>query len=227
MNREINQNMTDNLNMVVDEFPMITISEEVFLLILDYDNGCTSYELSPSVMRGMIAGAILLDLSEQNRIEIDNDSLIVINPAPTGYPVLDYTMSWIGKKAIKHHVDNWISRFSKEAEVIQQKLLELLVERGILSHCYGDRYFVMGSRHFISRHGVPFRDVRRRIAGILLCRETPTPRDRMIIHLASECGLWNDLIDDSAMDVLSSRIQDIGRIDMIGRSVTSLVHAGL
>ncbi|MYB33965.1 MAG: GPP34 family phosphoprotein [Gammaproteobacteria bacterium] len=206
---------------------MITISEEVLLLILHYDNGCANYDLSPRSVRGMMASAIMLDLCEQKRIKVDNGSLFIINPATTGYPFLDRALSWIGKNAIRHDTSDWVDNLCAEADAIQQELSELLVDRGILVHRSGGRYFVMGSHHFILEDGVHFRDIRRRIAGILLCEEAPSTRDMMIINLTSVYGLWNDLVDDSVMDVMTPRIEDIARVDMTGRSVTNLIQAGL
>ncbi|MCY4149652.1 MAG: GPP34 family phosphoprotein [Gammaproteobacteria bacterium] len=227
MKTETNRGIVADVGLVADKSFMITISEEVLLLILHYDNGCANYDLSPRTVRGMMAGAILLDLCEQNRIKIDNGSLVIINPATTGYPFLDRALSWIGKNAIRHNVDDWIGRLFAEADAIQRELSGLLVERGILVHRSGGRYFVMGSRHFVSSNGVHFRDIRRRIAGILLCEETPSVRDMMIINLTSVYGLWNDLVDDSVMNVMTPRIEDIARVDMTGRSVADLIRADL
>jgi len=227
MKNEANLKVTDDSSPVVDESFMITISEEVLLLILHYDNGCANYDLSPRAVHGMMAGAILLDLCEQNRIKVDNGSLVIINPCPTEYTFLNRALSWIGKNAIRHDAADWLSRLFSQADTIQQELSDLLVARGILAHRSGGRYFVMGSHHFTTKDGKSFRDIRRWVAGILLCEEKPTYRDTMIINLASECGLWNDLVDDSAMGVITSRIDDIVRVDMIGRSVADLIQTGL
>lgn len=227
MNTKRNLEVAHDSTWTADKSLMMTISEEVLLLILDYDHGCANYELSPRVVCGMIAGAILLDLCEQGRIEVDSENLTLVDPGSSGDPVLDRALSWVGKNGIRHRVGDWVDSFAEEAEAVQQELLDRLVDRGILVHSVNDRYFVMGSRHFMTQDGVPFRDVRRRIAGILLNHEMPTVRDTMIIHLAAECGLWNDLIDESVMSVLGPRIENVARLDLIGRSVAGFVNPGL
>lgn len=227
MNLENNLIIKNDSRIAADPSLMITISEEVLLLILDYDNGCTNYDLSPSAVQGMMAGAILLDLCEQERVAIDNGSLVIVNPALTGYSFLDRVLSWIGKSAIRHSVDDWAGRLISEAKTIQQELSELLVDRGILVRRSGGRYLVMGSHRACSRHGEPFRDIRRRMAGILLCQEKPAARDMMIINLATQHGLWNDLVDDSVMNVMAPRIEYIAKGDVVGRSVTGLIQSGL
>ncbi|MCY4051170.1 MAG: GPP34 family phosphoprotein [Gammaproteobacteria bacterium] len=227
MNKEANLRVENDTSPVADQSFMITISEEVLLLIFHYDNGCANYELSPRSVRGMIACALLLDLCEQNRVKIDQGSLVIINPAPTGYSFLDCVLSRVGKNAIRYDANDWISHLYTDADAIQNELTELLVNRGILAHRSGGRYFVMGSHNFTSNNGRPSRDVRRRIAGILLCEETPTPRDMMIINLISVYGLWNDLVDETVMNVITPRIDDIVRGDMISRSVINLIESGL
>ena len=50
---------------------MITVSEEILLLMLDYDTGMLSPKLSLRSLRSAISGALLMDLALNNRIDTD------------------------------------------------------------------------------------------------------------------------------------------------------------
>ena len=73
---------------------VITVCEEVLLLTLDHDTGRPSTWLSERSLRTALGGALLMDLALADRIDTDLDGLFVVDPAPTGEPVL--------KRALEH-----------------------------------------------------------------------------------------------------------------------------
>ena len=56
---------------------MITVSEEILLLMLDYDTGRLSPKLPIRSLRSAISGALLMDLALNNRIDTDLQHLFV------------------------------------------------------------------------------------------------------------------------------------------------------
>ena len=59
---------------------MPTIAEEVLLLALDDDTGKLSAKLPVHSLRNAVAGALLMDLALNDRIDTDLHRLIVIDP---------------------------------------------------------------------------------------------------------------------------------------------------
>ena len=57
---------------------MLTIAEEVLLLVLDDDTGKLSASLPVHALRNAVAGALLMDLALSDRIDTDLHKLILI-----------------------------------------------------------------------------------------------------------------------------------------------------
>ena len=62
---------------------MLTFPEEIVLLALDDKTG-KFVDLPPLAMDQALAGAALLELAFQNRIDTDLTHLSLVNPKPTG-----------------------------------------------------------------------------------------------------------------------------------------------
>ncbi len=65
---------------------MITIADEMALLMLDYDSGLNNNRLRSRYRRKAISGAVLMDLAIENRIDTDKHYLYVLDPAPSAEP---------------------------------------------------------------------------------------------------------------------------------------------
>ena len=74
---------------------MITISEEILLLLLDYDSGVMNGRIANHCSANALSGGILMDLALENRIDTDPDELYMIDSAPVGEPALDDALARI------------------------------------------------------------------------------------------------------------------------------------
>ena len=63
---------------------MLTIAEEILLLVLDDETGKLNTKLSVHSLRNAVSGALLMDLAFDNRIDTDPHRLTVINSTPLG-----------------------------------------------------------------------------------------------------------------------------------------------
>ena len=82
----------------------------------------------------------------------------------------------------------------------------------------------MGVQHQVTDDGRPLRDVRRRIAGVLLSDEIPDPRDVMLISLTQACALWKGLLDEAGLARIEHRISQIAQMDFIGQAVARAIQ---
>ncbi len=202
---------------------MLTISEEVLLLTLDYDTGRTSYALTGHDVCVAIGGAVLMDLALADRVDTDVTHLFVVNPEPVGEVALDRVLNRIVADGERRPIDHWVGVLADDGEAVQTSLADRLVERGIAARDRFGRLLVMGSLRVSSPDGTPYRDVRRRLAGVLMNDEIPDPRDVMIISLVDACALWRGLVDDSELERLRPRIGQVAKLDLIGNSVARVI----
>ena len=73
---------------------MLRFAEEIMLLLLDDQDG-SFLPIPEWSMQCALAGAVLMDLALEDRIDTDLDSLILVDKAPTGDPLLDPTLERI------------------------------------------------------------------------------------------------------------------------------------
>ena len=73
---------------------MLRFAEEIILLMLHDDDGKFAHVPSWSMDRAL-AGAVLMDLALENRIDTDPENLILIDATPVGDSLLDPTLAEI------------------------------------------------------------------------------------------------------------------------------------
>ena len=196
---------------------MITIAEEILLLVLDYDTGRLNFVIPDRCFGNALGGALLMDLALNDRIDTDPQELFVVNPEPLGEPVLDRALELIATENGNCSTDRWVHALGSDRDGVLERLIERLVERRVVIRDRYDRLLVLGGAG---------RDVRRRIAGVLMSNEIPDPRDIMIISLADTCELWCGLMDESSQARLAPKICQIANMDLIGQAVARVMTQG-
>ena len=204
---------------------MITVSEEILLLMLDYDTGRLSPKLPIRSLRSAISGALLMDLALNNWIDTDLHHLFVVNPTPLQEPVLDPILARIAADRERRPISHWLDAVAEDYEHLLEQVTDQLVARGILARGKYDLIWIMGTRRYLTEDGQPLRDVRQRIAGVLMNDEIPTSRDVMIMSLADACDLRPSLIHEpETLARYEPRIKQVATMDLIGQAVTQAIH---
>ena len=203
---------------------MLTIAEEILLLVLDEETGSVQARMPVHSLRHAVSGALLMELALHDRIDTDLQQFFVISPEPLGEPVLDRTLARIVAEGGNRPTSHWVGVFAEDYDSLQPQLLDRLVERGILARREGRLLWVFGSRRYPVVEGRPLRDIKRRIMEVLLSDIVPDPRDVVIICLADACALWHSLIHPRELAGMEPRIAQIVKLDLIGQSVTRTIR---
>ena len=138
----------------------------------------------------------------------------------------DNALACIVDDGERRPIDRWVGMFAEDHESLRPLLIERLAKRGILLRGGDGALLVMGAHDYRDESGRRLKDVRRRLAGVLLSVEVPGPRDIMIVSLADSCALWPGLPEESARIRLAPRIAQIARIDLIGQAVARTIRSG-
>ena len=81
---------------------MLRITEEILRLILDTEQGNIRVSLPEHTRDIVIAGAVLMDLAMEDRIDTDFQQLILVSPMPLGDDFLDPTLADIANTTDTH-----------------------------------------------------------------------------------------------------------------------------
>ena len=210
---------------------MLRFAEEVLLLLLEDESGKFVHvpELS---LRCVLAGAVLMDLALEYRIDTDLRKLVVIDPSPLGDslldPILERIVTELNKKPVPDDSPRdaryWVETIARDADVIRTKTLDRLIERGIIRREDERVLWVFKTRRYPLIDGEAEREVKLRIMEVLFSDTIPAPRDIVIISLADACGIFRVLLSDREYKRVGSRIREVRKMDLIGQAVSNAVR---
>ncbi len=201
---------------------MLRFAEEIVLLSLRDDDG-KFVPVPVMAMQHALAGAVLMDLALENRIDTDPENLILVDSTPVGDSLLDPTLEMIAAGE-QHDARFWVEQTARQADDIKEQALARLVERGILEQ-HDERFlWVFRSRRYPMVDGKEEREVKLRILGVLLSDEIPDPRDIVIICLADACGILHQLLPKRELAGVRDRIEQVRKLDLIGQAMAQAIH---
>ncbi len=222
---------------------MLRFAEEIMLLLLD-DEGGEFLRVSETSLQCALAGAVLMDLALENRIDTDPNQLLLVDSTPTGDDLLDPTLARIGQntetrewfhrfvdsddraagKIETHDALYWVKQTAENAEQIREGGIRRLVERGILEEQDNRFLWVFRSRRYPIVDGEAEREVKLRIMEVLFSDVIPDPRDVVIICLADVCGLFREMFSARELESIGPRISQVRKLDLIGQAVLRAIN---
>ena len=200
---------------------MLGLVEETVLLLLR-DEGGSFVRVPTWSLRYAVAGAVLMELAIENRIDTDLEHLFLVDDTPTGDDLLDPTLAEIAAGE-RNNTRFWIEHVAERADGIREGALGRLVERGILEERDERFLWVFRTRRYPAVDGQVRREAKLRIMGVLLSDEIPDPRDAMLICLADACGIFRAILSGRELADVTPRIEQVARLDLIGQAMSRAI----
>ena len=200
---------------------MVGLVEEIVLLQLR-DEGGSFVRVPMWSLRYAVAGAVLMELAMEDRIDNDLEHLFLIDDTPTGDALLDPTLAEIAASE-RNNTRFWIEHIAASGDEIRAAALARLVERGILEERDERFLWVFRTRRYPAVDGQIRREVKLRIMEVLLSDEIPDPRDAMLICLADVCGIFRALLSGRELTEVTPRIEQVSRLDLIGQAMSRAI----
>ena len=206
-------------------------AEELLLLLFDDERGDLTGTLPPGRLDVLLAGAVLMDLALENRIDTDLRRLMLVDRTPLDDDLLDPVLADIALASDSHDIDHWVRRHAdNRGEAIRERALARLADRGILESGDGATGFLLSRRVSRARRYHPAPDgtvqeeVRLRVMRVLFSDDIPDPRDTVIICLADAGGILDHLLSRAERAEVQKRIDLVTKLDLIGQAVTRAVR---
>ena len=216
---------------------MLTFSEEMLVLLLEDAHG-TFVPIPRTSIECALAGAVLMDLAFANRIDTGLETLMVTDRTPTSNLILDRSLAKIGAREDTTDTRTWIKVLATEdADYIREQALVRLVQHGILERRESSFIWAFGRRRDTldrrkrrlvwafgaRRYQEAERDIRLRVGNVLLSDDIPDPRDVALIGLVDACDLLGDIFPDRHTDQLRPRVEQLRKMDLIGRELAGAI----
>ncbi len=199
----------------------LRFAEEIILLLLNDDDGRFARVPSWS-MDYALAGAVLMDLALENRIDTDLEKLVLVDSTPLSDSLLDPTLADIAAGE-ERNARYWVEHTANRAAEIREEALNRLVEEGILQR-KDDRFlWVFQSRRYPMVDGKEEREVRLRLMGVLFSDEIPDPRDIVLLSLTDACGILRSMLSRRELNSAAERIEQVRKLDLVGQATTQAI----
>lgn len=203
----------------------LTLPEELLLALLNEESGYF-HQVPGWDLNCAFAGAVLAELSFSSRVDMDMESLILLDERETGNPILDPSLREIVAEQGQHSAQYWIERLAPQAESVIDLTLERLVEMDLLDRHDGEFWTIARTAWRAELSGQSVEGsvgqfVKTRIIMEVFNNEIPSPRDAVIISLMNTCDVFRSMfeLDKETED----RISFISNMDIIGRSIANAV----
>ena len=200
----------------------LRFAEEITLLMLNDEDGEFVHVPGWS-MQCAYAGAVLMDLALEYRVDTDLKRLVLLDPTPLGDDLLDPTLALIAQSKETHDARYWVDHLADGGEEVRERSLARLVERGILRREEDRFLWVFQSRRYPIVDGEVEREVKLRIMEVLFGNDIPDPRDIVLLCLVDSCGILRELLTARELERASRRIEQVRRLDLIGQAVSKAV----
>ena len=196
----------------------LTFTEEIVLLALDDKTGA-QLPLPVTALGYGLAGAVLADLAMAGKIDTDAQQLTVLDPSPTGDPLLDPWLALITAETNPRSVAYWLSVLADRRQEIEQPALDRLIARGILKRQDKKILWVIGLRRYPTIDGHERTEVRTRLGQLILGEDLPDPRDATLLSLLRGCRLTDNIFDGPEFSARDERMATLAKMDLVGREV--------
>ena len=112
---------------------MLTLPEELLLLTIHQEKG-TYIGAAADKLKVGLAGALLVQLALHGKIQVDqNHRVNVANAEPTGDTLADEALAAMKESEKARKVGYWINAFTPKAEATRKRIIDRLVEKGIIT----------------------------------------------------------------------------------------------
>lgn len=203
------------------------LAEKLLLLALDDEKGKVVFSAQMSYAYG-IAGALLLELSTKERIELDGKKLAVINPQPTGDPLLDQVLQLL-KESKPRTISAWISRLQGNRKL---RALDQLRSRAVSNHWLRHEskkiLWIFPSHQYVATaDGMKVeRDILETVRRVALNDREEVDRETgLLISLIHATRLQKVVFTKDERKQAQRRLKEISKNEQYGKAVSETVAA--
>ena len=201
--------------------------EETLILLLDESTG----EFIPTPVRKLhyaLAGAILMDLQLEGRIDTDLADLVVVDPTPLGDDLLDPVLAAIANSEEQRDAVYWVKYVANDGSDLELRVKRRLVERGLLVD-HGDGTLeldlrLVRTRRYRRADGSWYEEVHVRVMHLLFDDEIPDPADIVILALAKMCGVFERILTRTELGQTQERLDQLVQMDLIAQATARLIE---
>jgi hypothetical protein len=164
----------------------LSLIEQFALIALNDEKG--RFESDTTYLNNGLAGATLLELGLQNRIDWSKENLRVVDDTPLEDPILNQALQAI-KSDKPASISHWIGVLNANSSGLKSATLKKLQDKGIIEKHEGKTLWIFSYNTYPTKNEQPENKIRERLHDIIVGARNPEPVDAMLLGLIDVCQL--------------------------------------
>ena len=203
---------------------MLSLPEELLLLALKEQEGTVVHAASMALSYGL-AGGILLELFSLDKIEFQDKYLRIADAVRTGDPILDEAMDLMDQAGKAFGAQHWVETFARKIKHLKERLLDRLIEKGILRREEHKILWVFTAKHYPAQDLRPETELRTRVHAAVLEGVEPDDRTRSLLVLVHACNLVGELFEKPQRKAATENLKRIAEDSPVGKAIADTLLA--
>lgn len=171
----------------------LSLTEQFTLIALNDEKG--SFVSDSTYLNNGLAGATLLELALNGRVDWKDNIIKTIDDTPMGNPILDKALQVI-RESKPRKIGHWIGVLNANARDIKDFTLNTLCEKEIIQKEGGKRLWIFSYNKYPTKNDQPESKIREKIKDIVLGVRNPNEKDMMLLGLIDVCQLRKEAFRD-------------------------------
>lgn len=185
----------------------LNLVDQLCLLALDDEKG--SFIADSTSLAYGLAGAIILELSLQDKIEIKEKKIEVKSYKTSGNILLDHFMDTIRNSKKKRDIQTWVEIIGNKYSYIIDETVKKLIDDGILRKKEEKILWVFSNDKYPTLNAKPENELRKRLNDILLNNRSLDLKESMLISLIDMCSLNKEVFGKEGAKQYKKKIRTI------------------
>ncbi|MDQ2178873.1 GPP34 family phosphoprotein [Marinifilum sp. D714] len=205
----------------------LNLVDQLTLLALDDEKG--SFIADSFSFAYGLAGAVILELSLQERIEVEGKKIKVKSKETCGDALLDYFLDKIKHSKKQRSIQTWVEIIGEKFSYIKDETLAKLIDEGILKKEEKKILWIFSVDKFPTENAKPENLLRKRLNDILINDCEVDMNETMLISLIDMCELNQEVYGKERAKEYKKKIKGIiekGQLSSsIGKAVKEIHEA--
>lgn len=171
----------------------LSLAEGLMLIALDDEEGRLLAAAEHTIDHGILS-IVILELALIKRVSFDGGKIVIKDTTGTGNKVLDNVLNAIGSGG--ETVPVTVGKLSKNFDHIQDDVIELLVQRGILRVESTKLLWIPVSERMDNANYAFEQEIRDTLRAVVKSAKKPTPAIVILLSMIHNCGILEEVFKE-------------------------------
>ena len=199
----------------------LTLIDQLTLLSLDDKTG--SFIPDSTAFSYAIGGAVILELALEEKINIENKRVKVIDSTPTNDKIVEEYFETIKSSTKERKLQTWVERIGSKAHKIKQSTIDKLIDDRILEKKEEKILWVFTIDKYPAQNSMPENRLRARLYDVIINKHNPTAKKVMLLNLIDACQLQKEVFGKENAKLFKQEIKKINEADHLSGEVSKSI----